>query len=149
MKGKRYAISRFGSGSHLMAIVDAVQRGWDPAEIKFVKIGNLKGARAAMEAGEIWQNNNNKAFSFPLVGWDCGKGINNSESPLVFRTKPIADDYPCGTLMVADLSGFEAWSSEREPAQVFTLLETIFNSFDRIGKKRRIFNVEVRETKLF
>lgn len=53
MKGARYAISRFGSGSHLMAIVDAVQRGWDSDQIDFVKIGNLKGAREAMAAGEV------------------------------------------------------------------------------------------------
>ena len=53
MQGTRYAISRFGSGSHLMAIVDAVQRGWDAEDIDFVKIGNLKGARKAMAAGEV------------------------------------------------------------------------------------------------
>ncbi len=53
MQGRRYAISRFGSGSHLMAIVDTVQRGWDADQIKFVKIGNLTGARKAMAAGEV------------------------------------------------------------------------------------------------
>ena len=65
-----------------------------------------------------------------------------STSPVVFKTKPIADYYPAATLMVTDLVGFTAWSSEREPAQVFTLLETLFNAFDVIAKKRKIFKVE-------
>jgi class 3 adenylate cyclase len=38
--------------------------------------------------------------------------------------------------------GFTAWSSMREPAQVFQLLETIYSEFDEIAKKRRIFKVE-------
>lgn len=38
---------------------------------------------------------------------------------------------------------FTAWSSAREPSQVFTLLETIYHEFDAIAKKRRVFKVEV------
>ena len=30
----------------------------------------------------------------------------------------------------------------REPAQVFTLLETLYNEFDQIAKRRRVFKVE-------
>jgi class 3 adenylate cyclase len=44
--------------------------------------------------------------------------------------------------MFADICGFTAWSSVREPSQVFTLLEQIYNSFDAIAKKKRIFKVE-------
>ena len=35
-----------------------------------------------------------------------------------------------------------AWSSEREPAQVFTLLETLYQSFDGIAKRLKVFKVE-------
>ena len=42
----------------------------------------------------------------------------------------------------ADIRGFTAWSSTREPAQVFTLLETIYNAFDEIAKRRGVFKVE-------
>jgi len=38
MQGKRYAISRFGSGSHLMAIVDADLRGWSTTDPSFVVV---------------------------------------------------------------------------------------------------------------
>ncbi len=67
IQGKRYAISRFGSGSHLMAIVDTVQRGWDASQIHFVQIGNLEGARKAFANGTadvfLWE----KFMTKPLV----------------------------------------------------------------------------------
>ena len=36
-----------------------------------------------------------------------------------------------------------AWSSVREPTQVFQLLETIYHSFDEIAKRRRVFKVRL------
>ena len=44
--------------------------------------------------------------------------------------------------MFGDIAGFTAWSSERQPTQVFTLLEGIYNAFDRIAKRRHVFKVE-------
>ena len=44
--------------------------------------------------------------------------------------------------MLADLEGFTAWSSVREPSQVFTLLETIYAAIDRVAIKREVFKVE-------
>ena len=41
---RQYAISRFGSGSHLMAIVDATSNGKVIDESQFTVIGNLDGA---------------------------------------------------------------------------------------------------------
>ena len=51
IRGQRYAISRYGSGSHLMAIVDAAERSWE-TELDFAVVKNLDGAREAMAAGE-------------------------------------------------------------------------------------------------
>jgi class 3 adenylate cyclase len=42
----------------------------------------------------------------------------------------------------ADIVGFTAWSSVREPSQVFVLLETLYAAFDAIARRRRIFKVE-------
>lgn len=58
------------------------------------------------------------------------------------ESKPIADLFPETTVMFADISGFTAWSSVREPTQVFTLLETIYGAFDRTAKRRNVFKVE-------
>ena len=56
--------------------------------------------------------------------------------------QPIADLFPYCTVMFADIAGFTAWSSAREPAQVFILLQTVYQSFDLIAKKRQVFKVE-------
>ena len=50
--------------------------------------------------------------------------------------------FPSTTIMFADISGFTAWSSVREPSQVFTLLETIYKAFDAHAKRRKVFKVE-------
>jgi class 3 adenylate cyclase len=42
--------------------------------------------------------------------------------------RPIADLFPETTIMFADIAGFTAWSSVREPSQVFTLLEKIYGT---------------------
>ena len=56
--------------------------------------------------------------------------------------KPIADLFPHTTVMFADITGFTAWSSSREPAQVFILLQTVYQAFDVIAKRRKVFKVE-------
>jgi sulfonate transport system substrate-binding protein len=45
IKGKRFAISRLGSGSHIMAYVLAEQLGYIPAEKDFVIVNDMEGAK--------------------------------------------------------------------------------------------------------
>ena len=47
----RYAISRFGSGSHLMSYVDAHQRGWPLTDDQMVVVNDLAGAQRALTDG--------------------------------------------------------------------------------------------------
>jgi len=54
----------------------------------------------------------------------------------------IAELYPCVTIVFADIMGFTAWSSAREPSQVFTLLESIYGAFDKIAYRHEVFKVE-------
>ena len=70
------------------------------------------------------------------------KPVEPPDSTIVYQTKPIADLFPEATVMFGDLVGFTAWSSTREPTQVFTLLETVYHAFDEIAKNRRVFKVE-------
>ncbi len=71
LEGARIAISRFGSGSHLMAYVLAEQRGWRPDALRFVAVGDLEGAVRAFEQGQadvfLWE----KFMTKPLV--DAGR----------------------------------------------------------------------------
>eukprot|EP00934_Nitzschia_sp_Nitz4_P007763 Nitzschia sp. Nitz4//scaffold37_size175936//118664//127302//NITZ4_002057-RA/size175936-augustus-gene-0.10-mRNA-1//1//CDS//3329549821//7753//frame0 len=69
-------------------------------------------------------------------------GIDDSARENGFVGKPIADLFPRCTILFADIVGFTAWSSEREPVHVFTLLETIFRSFDKLAREMHVFKVE-------
>ena len=60
------------------------------------------------------------------------------------KARPIADLFTETTVLFADIAGFTAWSSAREPTQVFTLLETVYGAFDTIAARRGVFKVEVR-----
>jgi Adenylate and Guanylate cyclase catalytic domain len=54
----------------------------------------------------------------------------------------IADFHPECTIAFMDIRGFTAWCSEREPGQVFTLLESLYNRFDVIAAKRGVYKIE-------
>eukprot|EP00980_Cylindrotheca_fusiformis_P007513 scaffold1561_cov129-Cylindrotheca_fusiformis.AAC.5 len=66
---------------------------------------------------------------------DYGRSNSNGSTPL-------ADLFPSVTVVFADLVGFTAWSSAREPHQVFILLETLYGAFDRIAYRHSVFKVE-------
>ena len=69
-------------------------------------------------------------------------GNSPDERKATNELRPIADLFPHTTVMFADIAGFTKWSSDRDPAHVFTLLQTVYHAFDRIAKKRGVFKVE-------
>lgn len=82
--GKKYAISRFKSGSHLMAYVNANNHQLTIADDDFVLVGNLDGAREAIQTGAadifMWEKFTTKPYvdngEFKLIGecrtpWPC------------------------------------------------------------------------------
>ena len=58
------------------------------------------------------------------------------------KEEPIAEMFPSTTVIFADIVGFTAWSSQREPTQVFSLLETLYSAFDVVAKRLNVFKVE-------
>lgn len=67
LKGTAAAISRFGSGSHLMAYVNAENRGWDiETDLNFEVIKNLDGALENLPKGNgdyfMWEKFTTKPF---------------------------------------------------------------------------------------
>ncbi len=52
MEGSRVAISRFRSGSHLMAFIQAERNGWALDDSQFVITGGLEGTRESFAAGD-------------------------------------------------------------------------------------------------
>lgn len=55
--------------------------------------------------------------------------------------KPIAEVFPDATVMFCDIAGFTAWSSTRDPSSVFVLLQSVYQAFDEIAKRRKVFKV--------
>jgi sulfonate transport system substrate-binding protein len=57
----RYAVSRMGSGSHLMAIVDRIQRNLSIKDTEWIVVQNLEGARKSLIKDEsdyfLWEKN--------------------------------------------------------------------------------------------
>lgn len=86
------------------------------------------------------------AFHAPSVRKSLNKFVEGGEfeddEAKLFLSKPVADLFPAATVMMADICGFTAWSSVREPTQVFTLLESIYSAFDKIAERRKVFKVE-------
>jgi ABC-type nitrate/sulfonate/bicarbonate transport system substrate-binding protein len=67
LRGRRFAISRYGSGSHLMAYVNGQQRGWRPdTDLEFVEVGGLDGAIEAFQRSEadgfLWERFTTKPY---------------------------------------------------------------------------------------
>jgi hypothetical protein len=69
------------------------------------------------------------------------KGVQRAKSPkdtgMFFpedddKDQTIADLFPNCTVLFADISGFTAWSSTRDPSQVFALLQNLYSAFDKI-----------------
>jgi len=85
LKGTVAAISRFGSGSHLMAYINAENQGWDTEnDLRFEVIKNLNGALENLPNGVgdyfMWEKFTTKPFvdngAFRMVGecptpWPC------------------------------------------------------------------------------
>ncbi|MEO0573587.1 MAG: substrate-binding domain-containing protein [Bacteroidota bacterium] len=81
LKGKKAAISRFGSGSHLMAFVHAQNQGWNTKQLQFEVVHHLNGAITALQSGEadyfMWEHFTTK----PLVDSGTFKFLKNCPTP--------------------------------------------------------------------
>lgn len=84
LEGTTAAISREGSGSHLMAYVNAANTGWDINNIKFEIVGDIQGAIEAIKNNEaqyfMWEKYTTKPWVdkgiFRRIGecptpWSC------------------------------------------------------------------------------
>eukprot|EP00980_Cylindrotheca_fusiformis_P012654 scaffold3091_cov117-Cylindrotheca_fusiformis.AAC.6 len=93
---------------------------------------------------ENHQNNDLNGDDADLVGDDgpLGLGKNFARKNNSNESAPMADLFPSVTVIFADLVGFTAWSSAREPHHVFILLETIYGAFDKLAYRHGVFKVE-------
>lgn len=109
LKSQRAAISRFGSGSHLMAYVNAMELGWDTtSDLEFEVVKNLDGAVEALTKEEadyfMWE----KFTTKPLVDQQIFRRLGDCPTP-----------WPCFVIAVRD----EFISNEKET--LLAILEVI------------------------
>jgi ABC-type nitrate/sulfonate/bicarbonate transport system substrate-binding protein len=98
LKGTTAAISRFGSGSHLMAIVHARQKGWPLSDLRFEEVHTLQGAVDGLSAGRadyfMWE----KFTTQPLVDRGVFRRIGLFPTPwpcfVIASSRAFADKYP-------------------------------------------------------
>ena len=81
LKDTTAAISRYGSGSHLMSYVQATEMSWDTKKLKFELVNNLDGAVQSLSSGSadyfMWERFTTK----PLVDSGVFKHLGNCPTP--------------------------------------------------------------------
>tara|TARA_R110002051_G_scaffold56046_9_gene104052 strand:- start:51411 stop:52256 length:846 start_codon:yes stop_codon:yes gene_type:complete len=114
------AISRFGSGSHLMAYVQAKNMGWDTEKLKFSLVNNLDGAVEGLTTGSadyfMWERFTTK----PLVDSGIFKHLGNCPTP-----------WPCFVL-----AGTDTFLSENKNiiAHILEIINTYTTEFKQIPR---------------
>ncbi|MGB0523236.1 MAG: substrate-binding domain-containing protein [Flammeovirgaceae bacterium] len=88
---KPFAISRKGSGSHLMASIMGQDLKWDQSKLQYEIVGNLAGARAAMATG--------KAYGFLWEKFTTQPYVDNGEFR---RVGELPTPWPCFSIAVTE-----------------------------------------------
>ena len=127
LKGQRAAISRYGSGSHLMAYVNAMKLKWDTnSDLKFEVVKDLDGAVESLSNKEadyfMWE----KFTTKPLVDQKIFRRLGDCPTP-----------WPCFIIAVRD----EFIINEKETLQsILKTINEITTSFKEIPEIDRIIS---------
>lgn len=111
LQNKISAISRFGSGSHLMSFVNAQTQNWNTNDVKFEVVNTIKGAVEALQSSKadyfMWE----KFMTKPLVDNGTFRRISDCPTP-----------WPC--FVIAVRNEF----LQKNPSTVELILEIINNT---------------------
>lgn len=81
LQNSKVAISRYGSGSHLMACVHAQHLGWDSSQLTFTVVNTIEGAVASLNQGTadyfMWE----RFMTQPLVDQGIFRRIGEYPTP--------------------------------------------------------------------
>jgi sulfonate transport system substrate-binding protein len=125
------AISRFGSGSHLMAIVNAYNQGWDVTGLKFKVVGDLQGGINALTSGEadyfMWEHFTTK----PLVDQGVFRRIDDCPTPwpcfvVAVRNEVLENNFE-DVKKVLDIINFETKYFKKR----FAIDQTLANRYEQ------------------
>ena len=117
------AISRFGSGSQLMAIVNAHNNGWDVSKLQFKVVGDLQGGIDALTNGEadyfMWEHFTTK----PLVDNGTFRRVGNCPTP-----------WPCFVIAVRDEILENHFEEVKKVHNIINNCTQDFKDFDNIDE---------------
>jgi ABC-type nitrate/sulfonate/bicarbonate transport system substrate-binding protein len=123
LSGKKAAISRFGSGSHLMVYVNAKNEAWDIDQLKFEIINNLDGAVNALTAGSadyfLWEHFTTK----PIVDEGIFRRLGDCPTP-----------WPCFVIAATDSFLEKNQSILKHILEVINLYTAEFKKIPSIDK---------------
>ena len=123
LKNTTAAISRFGSGSHLMAFVNAKNQGWDIDNLDFEVINNLDGAVEALASGRadyfMWEHFTTK----PLVDNGTFRRLGDCPTP-----------WPCFMIAATDKFITENQSVLYHILEIINLYTTEFKQIPSIDR---------------
>jgi ABC-type nitrate/sulfonate/bicarbonate transport system substrate-binding protein len=121
---KNFAISRFGSGSHLMAIVDANTKDQQIKPEKFKVIKNLEGALESLKKHETdvfyWEKYTTKPY------------VNSGE---LKRIGEFYTPWPCFVIAASDKI------LKEQPENIIRVLRTIHDSNDKFMQNENSVNL--------
>ncbi len=135
-----FAISREGSGSHLMSYVLAKQQGWDPTALSFNVVGDVYGGLWALNNDEaqgfLWEKYTTQPFvdqgkckriGEVLTPWPCfviavRTEILQQEAPLLQAILPIIQKRAQELKNSADAAEVLAWRYALKKDEVSTWL---------------------------
>ena len=119
LKSQRAAISRFGSGSHLMAYVNAMELGWDTtSDLEFEVVKDLDGAVEALTKEQADYFMCEKFTTKPLVDQQIFRRLGDCPTP-----------WPCFVIAVRD----EFISNDKETLlAILEVINSITETFKQI-----------------
>ncbi|WP_426485104.1 substrate-binding domain-containing protein [Flavobacterium sp. 2] len=93
LENKKVAISRIGSGSQLMAYVNAAEQGWEQDELKFEIINTIDGAVEALTNGTadyfMWE----RFMTKPLVDKGVFRRVGDCPTPWPSFVIAVRDEF--------------------------------------------------------
>ncbi|WP_343486251.1 substrate-binding domain-containing protein [Allomuricauda sp. d1] len=123
LKNKKAAISRFGSGSHLMAYVNARNQGWNTDALSFEVVNNLDGAVKALSEGKadyfMWERFTTK----PIVDKGVFRRLGDCPTP-----------WPCFVIAATDQFIENSSSTLRHVLEIINLYTREFKSIPSIDR---------------
>ena len=138
LKDQTFAISREGSGSHLMSYVKADQEGWDTSKLKFNVIGDIYGGLWALEQNKaqafLWE----KYTTFPFTEQKKCRYIDEVTTPwpcfVIAVRKEIYDKYPEQLKGICEIVNNKALEVKKDDDTVEVISWRYNLRSDQVGK---------------